>query len=757
MRESSLAWLIKHGLYAVALMPLIIFSEFLSPFHFGKVVVFRVWMEILAIFYVVLVLKNKSYLPKSNAILWSVTAFTAVFGLTTLFSLDPYQSFWGTLERMGGWYTFFHFWLFFVMAVSVIRKQEEWLTFIKISVVTSLFSTFYGFLQKTDLKWVVGSGGRSRIFGTIGNPALFAGYELFNIFFALVLIFWSKISPRGRVFYAVIFLLNSIAVFSTAVRGSLLAAIVAFGLFALFYTYLGGAKKVRWAMLSGVAILVLLELFLILNNKADFVKNSPYFSRLADASLNTRTVNTRFWAWQAGIDGWNDGARTIVLGWGPENFNLPFSKHFNPKFYLGPGSETLFDRGHNMFVEVLVTMGLVGLLSYSAMLGVLGWSLRKIFKGAHSRDEKIASGALASGLVAYVIHNAFIFDTSANFMMFFLGAGFIYGLAGGLVTESSLALVSKKSAKHTPVFVITLAALVLSILVAFSIYQTGIKPALANYTSTRGIVASWAGDNKKAVAKFQEAMSYDTFGQYDIRHRYAQYVMENLSQFKESDAAVTREIRRELLLGVVENVKKNLRSGDKDYLPYLYISRAYILLGKDDPSSEYNDLALENSLRALSIAPEFIRTYFEVAQAYLNKKDYAKAAEYFKRAAELNPDVGVSYWYWAVTEFELGHTDKGWELLKKAEGARYGASEVDYSRLLGIYIKKNDFKRIAEIFEKIIAKGSTNPQDYASLATVYQKIGHLDGAEKMARKAVELDPTFEQEAKRFIESLGRKY
>lgn len=751
MNHPRLVSFVRYGLYAVALMPLIIFSEFLSPFHFGKVIVFRAWMEILAVFYLVLVLKDRSHLPKTNGVFWAVTIFTAVFGLTTVTSVDGYQSFWGTLERMGGWFTLFHFWIFFVIAAAVIKKPEEWITFLKISVATSLFSALYGFLQKTDLSWVVGSGGRSRIFGTIGNPALFAGYELFNIFFALLLIFWSKVSRGGKMFYLLAFFLNLTAVFSTAVRGSLLAAVMALALFALFYTYIGGAKKIRWIMFSGVGLLVIMELFLILNHNASFVKNSPYLSRLADVSLHTRTVSTRFWAWQAGLDGWNDSVRTILLGWGPENFNLPFSKHFNPKFYLGPGSETLFDRGHNMFVEVLVTMGSVGLAAYLAVFVMLFRNLRRIFKRAPSRDEKMAAAALISGLLAYVVHNIFIFDTSANLMMFFLAAGLVHSLTNRGETKSFPAPAAKKTAgRPMGSQALILVAALLAIPVAISIYQTAIKPAKANYATTRAIVASWRGDHQRAVAKFTEAMAYNTFGEYEIRHRYAQYVMENITRFP-------AETRKDLLLLAVENGKKNLRPSDKDYLPYLYISRAYILIGKNDPLSAYNDLALENSLRALSIAPEFIRTYFEVAQAYLNKKDYAKAGEYFQRATELNPDVGVSYWYWAATELEKGNIERGLELVKVAESKGYGLTEGDYLRLLTLYIKKNDLPKIAEVYEQLIAFGTKNPQYHASLAVTYSKLGNKEEAVEQARQAAKLDPSFEPEAKSFIENLGRKY
>src|SRR3989344_1047062 len=152
--EPRLVGTIKYLIYVSAFMPLIIFSAFLSPFHFGKVVVFRTGVEIIAILYLILIANNRRFLPRLNTVFWIVTIFTAVFGLTSLTSINLYQSFMGTLERMGGWFTFFHFWIFFVIMISVLRTKEEWFTLIKISVFVSLLSTLYGFLQKTDASFI---------------------------------------------------------------------------------------------------------------------------------------------------------------------------------------------------------------------------------------------------------------------------------------------------------------------------------------------------------------------------------------------------------------------------------------------------------------------------------------------------------------------------------------------------------------------------------------------------------------------------
>ena len=750
-KETTLSKTIRWGIYLVALVPLIIFSDYLSPFHFGKVVIFRAWSELLAVLYVVLVMRDRRWLPRATPLFWAVTGFTAVFGLTSFTGVNVYQSVMGTLERMGGWFTFIHYWLLFVIMISLLRTREEWLRLVKISVVVSLLSTLYGLLQKTDLSWIVGSGGRSRIFGTIGNTALFAGYEIVNIFLAL----WLTLRQSGgsRWFYGFTFGLDLIAVFSTAVRGSLLAVVIGLGVFAWLYGRISRSSssqsgrflsRVLWI---GLILGIVVESLLVINRKSDFIQQNRYLNRVADISLSSATVSSRFWAWQAGLKGLTKNTKTFLVGWGPENFNIPFSINFNPKFYNGPGSETLFDRAHNMFIEVLVTMGVIGLLSYAAIFGVLGWMLWKILQRGKSSEDKLLAVILFSGTIAYMIHNSFIFDTSSNFLMFF----FILGLSYWLNEKDR----PVQTTPPKPVFGAVLVAGFLFALAAAVIYKTDIIPARANYATTRGIVAAWAHDNKTAINKFKLALSYNTFGEYEIRNRFAQYVFENLSAF--TDPAE----KEKLLLYTVEQLKQSIPVVDEDYLPYLYISRTYILLDKNKPNLGYDDLALQASQRAIEISPTFVRSYYEVAQVYLNKKKLSDAERYFQKAVDLNPTVGISWWYLGAVQIESGQTAKGLESIKQAlaNGYNYTKSENDLLRVLSIYTsaKDKDYAVIASVFVDLIKLSPKNPDYHSRLAATYAAMGKIDEAVAEARKAVELDPTFASEAKRFIESLGRKW
>jgi len=158
----------------------------------------------------------------------------------------------------------------------------------------------------------------------------------------------------------------------------------------------------------------------------------------------------------------------------------------------------------------------------------------------------------------------------------------------------------------------------------------------------------------------------------------------------------------------------------------------------------------------LDLSPTFVRTYYEVAQAYLNKKDYEKAIEYFKIAAELNPEAEISYW--GITEIERGNVNQGLAIIESIlKSRKYIPSENDLRRLVNVYVQKNDLSNVIWVFESLLQISPDNPQYHASLASAYAQSGRIEEAISEARIAAKLDVKFEAEAKLFIENIGGRW
>ncbi|MEK7600456.1 MAG: O-antigen ligase family protein [Patescibacteria group bacterium] len=756
MKTPLLAKISRVLIYLTALVPLIIFAQYISPFHFGKAIVFRSIIELLVVVYGMLVITDRSYAPRMHGLTWAILAFTAAFGIATATSVVPWASFWGSLERMGGFFSFLHFTAFVLIVPAVLRERAHWTFFLNLLIAGGMLSALYGFGQKLPMctpgasgicalsSWFIGGGGRERIFGTIGNAALFAGYQISMVSLALALFVRGQGAVWERRLYQAMVGLGLLAITMTVVRGSLLGVGVATLMFTAGMWWKFRETWSRNILISVLSLATLLGFLIFVPALKDssLAQGSRFMRRLTDTSFDSYTAKTRFWAWDAGIQGWQESPKTIMLGWGPENFNIPFAQHFNPQFFRGYGSETFFDRAHNMFVEVLVTMGLLGFGSYIALFATLFWALYYISQ----RDDASwrMAWALGSGTVAYMIHSAFIFDTTVNWLLFFIIFSFVAWERFG----SSLIVPRRLFAAH---WAAPTAGVLLSIIACALVWTTAIVPAKANRAITWGIVYGWNDDFPRAVSSFKEGIGYDTIGLYEYRHRFAQFLLDNVSRFSPLGTQFT-----DAMLYAVTEVEKNKIKNKHDYLPLLYLSRLYVTLGKDDPASPWNDKAIENATAALELSETFVRTYYEIGQAYLNKNDYETGVAWFKKAAELNPDVAVSYWYVGAVELERGNKNVALEYFEEAFNHGYVGAELDYNRVVPLYNEFKNYDRLVQIFEELVKLQPTDAQYRVSLSAAYASAGRIDDALQAAREAVKLNPELIDEARAFARSLGRE-
>lgn len=797
-----LRWMVSAG----ALVPLVIFQQYLSPFHFGKVILFRSLVEVMAVLFIMLVWREPDYRPKGNPITWTFLALAGVYTMTMLTGAAPLQSWWGTLERMGGVFAFWHYFAFYLIAVSVLRTREHWQSLLDLTVAVGLVSALYGFLQKTHLSFIVGADGRARPFGTIGNAALFAGYQLLVGWLAGISLLLKSSGPAvrppfgtnerggmliaigsvatllitllfpghglwviplgivsygvylmmasrgsGRLFYGITLASTALAVIMAAVRGSLLGLLVSLVVFFLLWSALNQSRRAKIVLLSLVGVATLFIFGALALHNTALVKNSPYLLRITDLSIKTFTVQTRLWTWTSGLQGWAESPKTILIGWGPENFNIPFSRHFDPRHFTGPGAETFFDRAHNTFVEMLVTMGVLGLLVYGALFFVIFRALKHLIR--RSGDDRILGIGFTAMTVAYLIHNSFIFDTSANYIVFFTLLGYI------VFVWSQVPVISdqrdrKQKISQKPWSGIHIAGVsALSIGALVLVWTMNVAPAKANFSLTRGIIASMQGDWQTAVAKYREAIDANVFGRYDFRHRFAQYIV---------GLTNTTDVNKlpnytEAVQVAIQDMEANSTENPQDLLPYIYAARLYIILGRNDPAGRYTQTSLNYADKALAISPTFVRTYYEVGQAYLNLKQYDNAIAAFQKAVDLNPNVGFSYWYLSVAEFQRGDMKEALRFVNLALQRGYKLNEQDAQKLIAIYINLGDIPNVVMAYEHLVKVVPNNPLYWAGLAEGYRQLNRISDAVTAARKVILFagdNQDLRQQAEQFLRALG---
>src|SRR5262249_7849542 len=148
--------------------------------------------EITLALYAILAIREPKYCPRASPLMWALSLFVLWMGLATITSVDPVRSFWGNLERMGGYINLLHIYALFVIAGAVITAQNWWERLFRISVIASIVMSLDAILQAFDF-FGFGPSGQATNFelgsraATFGNTIYLAVYLLFNIFITLFL------------------------------------------------------------------------------------------------------------------------------------------------------------------------------------------------------------------------------------------------------------------------------------------------------------------------------------------------------------------------------------------------------------------------------------------------------------------------------------------------------------------------------------------------------------------------------------------
>lgn len=295
-----------------------------------------------------------------------VIAYICVVFLANFLGADFVASFWGSPFRHQGFLLLLvNVGLFF--AISLQNKKDRELAYIvfeKGAVVVAFLLCVFAFWQ-AFAAFVLHTASiplyQGRIVGTFGNPNSFGGYLV------MLLPFLFFVKTKHGIYRICLVILVLGAILLTGSRAALLASVVVFGM----YGFLRGKFFVA------LAFFTLLFLGGLLQSRQSQWDN-------------------RFIIWQGG---WEAFLERPVLGYGQENFAHAFTK---VKFYP-------LDNAHNIFLEVAVTSGIVGLVLFLSILG------KAFFQ---------ANLAIKMSLVAFIIVAQFNPLSIAQIAFFWLLLGF---------------------------------------------------------------------------------------------------------------------------------------------------------------------------------------------------------------------------------------------------------------------------------------------------------------------------------------------
>jgi O-antigen ligase len=306
-----------------------------------------------------------------HRVMWVLVALVGWAGVSTLFSVSPALSVWGSYHGNEGLASVFGYVLVAFLAIQYVRSTRALRTVAVAAVVTGSLVSAYALLQFAGVDpfgWVNDAG---RVFSTMGNADMLGTYLLFPLALAV----GSALStPRGRSLFgwwAAAALIAS-ALAATATRGAWIGALAAGLCIGLVgWGGLWHASRNRKLALGGLAVAGVAGI------AAAIVLVRPRLAGSATtlSSLLARLSNGRTVIWLTGLRGW---LTRPITGWGPDGFGRAFQSAVGADWYAMVEGLQTAESAHNFLVQTLVTLGIPGLV---LTVWALAWAAVESLRG----------------------------------------------------------------------------------------------------------------------------------------------------------------------------------------------------------------------------------------------------------------------------------------------------------------------------------------------------------------------------------------
>lgn len=716
-----------------------LFPNSFFPFITGKAFVFRVLTEIILAAWLILAFVDEQYRPRSSWIARAIGIFLLVMFIADLGSANAFKSFWSNFERMEGFVTLTHLGALFLAAGSLLKTEALWNRFWQSSLVASVLMAAYGFFQLAG--WAAIHQGSTRLDASLGNSAYLAVYMIFHVFIALFLLLryvkkyagtsqWSAWLPS---LYGVAALLDLVALYYTATRGALIGTGLGIAVIAVGLAFFEKEQKELKNVGIGLLVAVVLAVGgLFIGKNSDFVKSSEVLSRFSSlatfdiSSIAQGEGKSRFKIWNMA---WEGVKERPILGWGQESFNYLFYKYHSPAMY---DQEPWFDRAHNVFLDWLVAGGFLGLLSYLsifAALIALIWKKHMPF----SLPERLALMAL---VVAYFVHNIFVFDQLVSYLYFFLVLAYIHALyhhtreAQGETKTGGWWKANTKTLQEAgvPFVLVAFVAIVWSVNWSGFAQATGLIDALS--PQKEGLV--------KNIEIFKDLLDRRTMGLYETRERLAEVAVQM------SRANIDQVQKTDMFNLAYAELKKQLDETPHD-VRYLYFISSFL-----SSYQRYSE-ALPYALKAVELSPKKQMLLMNLGGIYLNMGKVKEATEAYKTAFELEPKYEEARLSYALAAVYAGNEALQKQLLEPV----YGTSLMSEQRFLQAYVStKQPQKAIRALSELVASTVPDNIQLRLKLASLYLQVGDKANAIAQVKRAAQLHPEFAQELPAYLKEIA---
>lgn len=431
---------------AVWLVPLVFIPQLTDGFELPKAAIFRTL--VLAILALMFFRKSVERVKFDRIFGWLLGGLLMSYVVSTLFSVSPHISFWGSYERQQGLLTVLFYFLFFGVFVSFFRKKAD--IFRLVSMMC------YGAFAVSVIALFQIFGEEMRIYGTIGQP------NFLGVYLMMIVPFIFLVKPRG---WKVILGFVLAAIAFTLSRSAFV------GLFAgtILYVFLSGGKRIL--IVHGILVFAVV----LMNIFSSFFAGNVVLSRFVLDSRAFESAEIRLEIWPMAVE---EIFTRPFLGYGPEMLSEGFDDF---EF------EEEVDRAHNEILDTAVSLGIVGLIIYLGLLARVFWL------GIKRRGDVLVQAVLIS-MVSLFAANMFSFSVTVHYVFWWINLGI-------LVVVCAKDFVSVRLFKGFRYLALVGFAAV--------IFTINVRPLVADYFYQRGISKMIVLDHFEASEDFRRASEWN--------------------------------------------------------------------------------------------------------------------------------------------------------------------------------------------------------------------------------------------------------
>lgn len=685
-----------------------------------------------------------------------VFIFLVVLAVATLLSASPYSSFWGWSPVIGpSFLTVLGFVLLYFLIVNLFQKEEV-LGLLLIFVVSNFLAIIFGILQIFGKFLLPFDFSKNVSFNTIGAPSSLAVYVagLLILISSLILISRGRLKilffPVILAGFCLLFLINFWLAWFVLLIGAVV--ILTFGISRQnpirprsFSEKAGrtnetGIFQASWLALPMFFLLVGL-FFGVFKISLPGLPNLPGEAFLPQGTSFNIVLETL-----------KEKTTRPFFGSGPATFIFGYSKFKPIEINQTPFWGIRFAAPASEILDKLATTGILGLLSFLAIIGVFIFlALCWLAKQTRTAFPWIFGlGIFASWLAVTAALFFYSFNFSLGFLFWFLTACFIvliepaakswWGMKSFTLEPSSLAAVGASFA-----FILLL---ILGIGLLFLSGQRYIAE-LRYLQATRAVQR---GNSQEAVDFLSSAISHTGAKQDNYFRDLAQVYLFRINE-ELNNASLSQEEMTQRVSGLIANginsavTATNLGSGNVAN----WMVRGFVYYNLINLIGGAEEWAIKSYQEAGKLEPANPFIYTQIGRAYLFGNDLDKAREQFQKSLDLKSDYAPAHFQMALIYVRENKIAQAIE--KMEETKRVVPDDVGLAFQLGLlYYNDNQFDRARAEFERAVGFDPNYSNARYFLGLIYDREGRSKEAISQFEKIEQFNPDNE-EVKKILANL----